>query len=210
MDKIKKVVDNCFKKLKKDYVMDPNDIRETYYDIYLTSKGVRNGTYLEIFKFGTLYDFLKKKNFNNENEYIEYLTEIFKELKELENIDFYIGKLFDGSDFKDTVYVYYKPRKTKLFKIIKIVEECNRTEKGGRNKLQSNIARLLSYEIVKYPNYDDFIIIDFKLVKDGFSIMGYYTSKDQLWKAYDKMTKINNALKEINEYCELVVSNDAA
>ena len=40
--------------------------------------------------------------------------------------------------------------------------------------------------------------------------MGYYTSKDQLWKAYDKMTKINNALKEINEYCELVVSNDDA
>lgn len=61
MDKIKKVVDNCFKKLKKDYVMKPNDIRGTYYDIYLTSKGVRNGTYLEIFMFGTLDEFLKKK-----------------------------------------------------------------------------------------------------------------------------------------------------
>lgn len=190
--------------------MKPDKIKETYYNIYLTSNGVRNGTYLEIFDFDSLDKFLKKNNIKNENEYIEYLTEIFKELKELDNIDFYIGKLFDASHFKDTVYVYYKPRKTKLFKIIKIVEECDRKEKGGRNKLQSNIARLLSYEIVKYPNYDDFIIIHFKLVKDGFSIMGYYTSKDQLWKAYDKMTKINNALKEINEYCELVVSNDAA
>ena len=39
--------------------------------------------------------------------------------------------------------------------------------------------------------------------------MAYYTTKNQLAKAYDKMVKINKALKKINEYCELVVSNDS-
>lgn len=210
MDKIKEVFDKCLNKIKKYSSIKPNEIRETYYNIFLTSKGVRNGTFLEIFNYWTLDNYIKIKNIKNENELVDDLTEIFKELKELNNIDFYIGKLYDGSDFKDTVYVYYKPRKIKLFKIIKIVEECDRYESGGRNKLQSNIARLLSYEIVKYPNYDDFIIIDFKLVKDGFTIMGYYTTKDQLWKAYDKMIKINKALKELKEYCNLVITDEKA
>ena len=210
MDKIKEVVDKCLNKIKKYSSIKPNEIRETYYNIFLTSKGVRNGTFLEIFNFGKLDNYIKIKNIKNENELVDDLTEIFKELKELNNIDFYIGKLYDGSDFKDTVYVYYKPRKIKLFKIIKIVEECDRYESGGRNKLQSNIARLLSYEIVKYPNYDDFISIYFKLANNNFTIMTYYTTKDQLWKAYDKMIKINKALKELKEYCELVITDEKA
>lgn len=40
--------------------MKPDKIKETYYNIYLTSNGVRNGTYLEIFDFDSLDKFLKK------------------------------------------------------------------------------------------------------------------------------------------------------
>ena len=197
--------------MKNDYVMDNDVIKETYYSIYLTSLGDRNGTYVEIFKFGTLYDFLDKKKFLSENDYIKYISNIFKELKEIENIDFYIGKLYDASWFKDTLYVYYKPRKNKLFKIIKVIENYDRKlilkNPGKNNKLHSNIAKLLSYEIVDYNNTNNFITIDYKLTSDGFSIMGYYITKNQLAKAYDKMVKINKALKKINEFCELVVSN---
>ena len=196
--------------MKNDYVMDNDEVRKTYYSIYLTSLGVRNGTYVEIFN-GTLYDFLDKKKFLSENDYIKYISNIFKELKEIENIDFYIGKLYDASWFKDTLYVYYKPRKNKLFKIIKVIENYDRKlilkNPGKNNKLHSNIAKLLSYEIVDYNNTNNFITIDYKLTSDGFSIMGYYITKNQLAKAYDKMVKINKALKKINEFCELVVSN---
>ena len=211
MEYIKEILNKCLEKLKNDYVMDNDVIKGTYYSIYLTSLGVRNGTYVEIFKFGTLYDFLDKKKFLSENDYIKYISNIFKELKEIENIDFYIGKLYDGSRFKDTLYVYYKPRKNKLFKIIKVIENYDRKlilkNPGKNNKLHSNIAKLLSYEIVDYNNTNNFITIDYKLTSDGFSIMGYYITKNQLAKAYDKMVKINKALKKINEYCELVVSN---
>ena len=213
MEQIKEKLNKCLEKLKNDYVMDNDEIKETYYSIYLTSLGVRNGTYVEIFKFGTLDDFLDKKKFLSEKDYIEYISNIFKELKEIENIDFYIGKLYDASRFKDTLYVYYKPRKNKLFKIIKVIENYDRKlifkKPSTKNKLHSNIAKLLSYEIVDYNNTDKFITIDYKLTSDGFSIMGYYITKNQLAKAYDKMVKINKALKKINEYCELVVSNDS-
>ena len=197
--------------MKNDYVMDNDEVRKTYYSIYLTSLGVRNGTYVEIFKFGTLYDFLDKKKFLSEKDYIKNMTNIFKDLRKIKNIDFYIGKLYDSSKFRDTLYVYYKPRKNKLFKIIKVIENYDRKlilkNPGKNNKLHSNIAKLLSYEIVDYNNTNNFITIDYKLTSDGFSIMGYYITKNQLAKAYDKMVKINKALKKINEFCELVVSN---
>ena len=213
MEKIKEILDKCLKKIKADYEMEYDEIRQTYYSIYLTSLGVRNGTYIEIFNFGTLSDFLDKKKFLSENNYIEYITNIFKELKEINNIDFYIGKLYDSSKFRDTLYVYYKPRKNKLFKIIKVIENYDRKlifeKPSTENILHSNIAKLLSYEIVDYNNTDKFITIDYKLTSDGFSIMGYYITKNQLAKAYDKMVKINKALRKINEYCELVISNDA-
>ena len=201
MEKIKEILNKCLEKMKDDdYIKGYQYHRETYYNIYLTSLGVRNGTYVELSYYSTL----------SENDYIKYITNIFKELREIENIDFYIGKLYDSSKFRDTLYVYYKPRKNKLFKIIKVVENYNRNLIGrnkSNNKLHSNIAKLLSYEIVDYNNTDKFISIDFKLTSDGFSIMGYYTTKNQLGKAYDKMVKINKALKKINEYCELVINN---
>jgi hypothetical protein len=128
MEQIIKIVDKCTDKLNKFQLNKntKNSIlydklsfnRETYYHIFLTSEGVRNGTYLE----------LRYKNLlsNNDNDNVTFLEDIFKELREINNIDFYIGKLYDNSKYKDTVYVYYKPRKTKLFKIIKFIEDFDR------------------------------------------------------------------------------------
>ena len=202
MEYIKEILNKCIEKIKDDYVMNNDEVRETYYSIYLTSLGVRNGTYVEIYT---------PKNSLSEKDYIKNMTNIFKDLRKIKNIDFYIGKLYDSSKFRDTLYVYYKPRKNKLFKIIKVIENYDRKlilkNPGKNNKLHSNIAKLLSYEIVDYNNTNNFITIDYKLTSDGFSIMGYYITKNQLAKAYDKMVKINKALKKINEFCELVVSN---
>ena len=75
------------------------------------------------------------------------------------------------------------------------------------NKLHSNIAKLLSYEIVNYNKTEDFITIEFRLSKDGFNIMSYYITKNQLQKTYDKLIKINKELRKINEWCELVILN---
>ena len=203
MEYIKEILNKCLEKNKDDYVI-KNDPKETYYSIYLTSLGVRNGTYVEIYT---------PKNSLSEKDYIKNMTNIFKDLRKIKNIDFYIGKLYDSSKFRDTLYVYYKPRKNKLFKIIKVIENYDRKlifeKPSTENILHSNIAKLLSYEIVDYNNTDKFITIYYKLTSDGFSIMAYYTTKNQLAKAYDKMVKINKALKKINEYCELVVSNDS-
>jgi hypothetical protein len=209
MEEIKRIVSRCIDKLNKDNKfritlydddkLTQKEIRSMYYTIYLTSEGVRNGTYLEI-RCDNL------SIFNGEKEYVEYLEETFKELKEIKNIDFYIGKLYDGSLFRDTLYVYYKPRKTKLFKIINFIEAFDRNNTNN-NKLQSNIAKLLSYEIVNYNKTEDFILIHFRLENDGFEIDGYYITKNQLQKAYDKMIKINKALRKIKEYCELVITD---
>jgi hypothetical protein len=206
MEEIKRIVDKCIDKLD-NIPKNTTLIREMYYQIYLTSQGVRNGTYLETtIKTCDIY--------KGEKEYVKYLEETFKELKEIKNIDFYVGKLYDCSKFRDTVYVYYKPRKTKLFKIIKLVEDfdrnkCRQETIKEENKLHSNIAKLLSYEIVNYNKTDDFISINFKLTNDGFIIDGYYITKNQLGKAYDKMIKINKALRKINEWCELVILNES-
>jgi len=206
MDNIKKIVNICADKLNKNYKykLDDKSLRSTYYDIYFTSVGVRNGTYLEIRAYNS--DIYNK----SEKEYVKYLEETFKELREIKNIDFYIGKLYDNSKFRDTVYVYYKPRKTKLFKIIKLVEDFDRSNVKQEtikleNKLHSNIAKLLSYEIVNYNKTEDFIHIEFRLEKDGFNIMSYYITKNKLQKAYERMKKINKALKQTKEYCELVI-----
>jgi hypothetical protein len=35
--------------------------------------------------------------------------------------------------------------------------------------------------------------------------MSYYITKNKLQKAYERMKKINKALKQTKEYCELVI-----
>ena len=135
MEQIKEKLNKCLEKLKNDYVMNNDEVRETYYSIYLTSLGVRNGTYVEIYT---------PKNSLSEKDYIKNMTNIFKDLRKIKNIDFYIGKLYDSSKFRDTLYVYYKPRKNKLFKIIKVIENYDRKlifeKPSTENILHSNIA----------------------------------------------------------------------
>lgn len=53
MEYIKEILNKCIEKIKDDYKMRTgyeyyigDEVRETYYSIYLTSLGVRNGTYV--------------------------------------------------------------------------------------------------------------------------------------------------------------------
>ena len=195
MEKIISIFDNSLKKLKKlaDYGILDNEIEISYYSIYLTSLGIRNGTYIELK--------LQLLNINNENEYVKILMNAFKDLRNIENIDFYVGKLYDASKFRDTLYIYYKPREIKLFKIIKKVEAIDRYNKEQMYKIHNHIAKLLSYDVVDYKHTEKLITIEFRLSKTQLDIMGYYTTKNKLPKAFEKLQEINKGLNNINEYC---------
>jgi len=202
MEEIIKIVDNCLKKLEKDYKMDKEDIITTYYNIYLTSLGIRNGTYIEIFKFGKLEKFIKSKKIKNEYEFIKYITNIFDDLKKIKNINLYVGKLYDSSFFRDTLYIYYEPNKQKIFKVIKQVEAIDRNKKKEVNKLQSKIAFLLGYEPINYSNIENFINICFK--SNNICIFSYYITKNKLNKTYERLLKIQKYFPD----CILEINNN--
>ena len=204
MEQIIEIFNNCLTKLKKinnRYGMLEDYIKEAYYSIYLTSLGIRNGTYLEIGHCRKI----KKEDNNLVKDYYN----AFKELRKIKNIDFYVGKLYDCSNYRSTVYIYYKPRKVELFKIIKKIEAIDRYNKEQMYKIHNYIAKLLSYEVVDYKHTSNFIVIDFRLIKNNFEIMGYYTTKNKLSKAFEKLQEINKGLKLINEYCELVILDES-
>jgi hypothetical protein len=204
MEQIIEIFNNCLTKLKKinnRYGMLEDYIQEAYYSIYLTSLGIRNGTYLEIGHC--------RKIKEEDNNLVKDYYNAFKELRKIKNIDFYVGKLYDCSNYRSTVYIYYKPRKIKLFKIIKKIEAIDRYNKEQMYKIHNYIAKLLSYEVVDYKHTSNFIIIEFRLTKNNFEIMGYYTTKNKLSKAFEKLQKINKGLKLINEYCKLVILNES-
>ena len=213
MEQIIEIFDKCLTKLKKinnrygmleeDLYINRDDlIKEAYYSIYLTSLGIRNGTYLEIDKF-------KKRNEDKDRNIVKDYNNAFKALKKIKNIDFYVGKLYDASLYRDTIYIYYKPRKVELFKIIKKIEAIDRYNKEQMYKIHNYIAKLLSYEVVDYKHTSNFIVIEFRLIKNNFEIMGYYTTKNKLSKAFEKLQEINKGLKLINEYCELVILDES-
>jgi len=214
MEQIIEIFDKCLIKLKKinnrygmleeDLYINRDDlIKEAYYNIYLTSLGIRNGTYLEIDKF-------KKRNEDKDRNLVKDYNNAFKELRKIKNIDFYVGKLYDCSNYRDTIYIYYKPRKVKLFKIIKKIEAIDRYNYNNElmYKIHNYIAKLLSYEVVDYKHTERFITIQFRLTKNNFEIMGYYTTKNKLLKAFEKLQEINKGLKLIKEYCELVILDE--
>jgi hypothetical protein len=204
MEQIIEIFNNCLTKLKKinnRYGMLEDYIKEAYYSIYLTSLGIRNGTYLEIGHC--------RKIKEEDNNLVKDYYNAFKELRKIKNIDFYVGKLYDCSNYRSTVYIYYKPRKIKLFKIIKKIEAIDRYNKEQMYKIHNYIAKLLSYEVVDYKHTSNFIVIEFRLIKNNFEIMGYYTTKNKLSKAFEKLQEINKGLKLINEYCELVILDES-
>jgi len=207
MEQIIEIFDNCIKKLKiinnSRYGMIGGYYnKETYYSIYLTSLGIRNGTYAEM-------GHCRKINEENRNLVKDY-NNAFKDLRKIKNIDFYVGKLYDCSNYRDTLYIYYKPRKIKLFKIIKKIEAIDRYNYNDEfmYKMHNHIAKLLSYDVVDYKHTERFIAIGFRLIKNNFKIMGYYTTKNKLPKAFEKLQEINKGLKLINEYCELVILDE--
>ena len=204
MEQIIEIFNNCLTKLKKinnRYGMLEDYIKEAYYSIYLTSLGIRNGTYLETGHCRKI----KEEDRNLVKDY----NNAFKELRKIKNIDFYVGKLYDCSNYRSTVYIYYKPRKVELFKIIKKIEAIDRYNKEQMYKIHNYIAKLLSYEVVDYKHTERFITIQFRLIKNNFEIMGYYTTKNKLSKAFEKLQEINKGLKLINEYCELVILDES-
>lgn len=213
MEQIKSIIDKALYELKDFIILDENEIIETYYNIYLTSLGIRNGTYVEIHDFDMERKLIEKFNMKNENDYIDFISNVFKGLKEIKNIDFYIGKLYDASRFRDTLYVYYKPRKNKLFKIINFIEKIDRYNEKTRNILNYKIALLLSYEPIK--NYldvwDNLISVDFTLT-DGskLSIISYWIlpTEKMLMNTYKKLVKINKGLKLINKRCILQIIDE--
>jgi hypothetical protein len=201
MEQIIEIFNNCVKKLNNRYEMLEDEIKQSYYSIYLTSLGIRNGTYIEIEKF--------KKERNEEDNIVKDYNNAFEDLRKIKNIDFYVGKLYDASHYRDTLYIYYKPRKIKLFKIIKKIEAIDRYDKKQIYKIHNHIAKLLSYEVVNYKHTERFITIEFRLTKNDFEIMGYYTTKDKLSKAFEKLQEINKGLKLIKEYCKLVILDES-
>ena len=203
MEQIIEIFNNCVKKLNNRYEMLEDEIKQSYYSIYLTSLGIRNGTYIEIEKF--------KKERNEEDNIVKDYNNAFEDLRKIKNIDFYVGKLYDCSKYRDTIYIYYKPRKVKLFKIIKKIEAIDRYNYNNElmYKIHNHIAKLLSYEVVNYRHSDRFILIQFRLTKNDSEIMGYYTTKDKLSKAFEKLQEINKGLKLIKEYCKLVILDES-
>jgi len=203
MEKIISIFDNCLKKLKtltnRNNLIDDDEIKITHYSIYLTSCGFRNGTYLELYFINDI---------KNEVEYVKTLMNAFKDLRNVENIDIYVGKIYDSSNFRDTLYIYYKPREIKLFKIIKKIEAIDRYNEEQMYKIQNHIAKLLSYDVVNYKHTEEFITIDFRIIKTNLNIMSYYTTKKNLVKTYDKLLELNKILYYHFDYqfCELVVS----
>jgi hypothetical protein len=205
MEQIIEIFNNCVKKLKKINNhrygnIDGDD--ETYYSIYLTSLGIRNGTYLETGQC---------RKIDEEDNIVKDYNNAFEDLRKIKNIDFYVGKLYDCSKYRDTIYIYYKPRKVKLFKIIKKIEAIDRYNYNNElmYKIHNHIAKLLSYEVVNYRHSDRFILIQFRLTKNDSEIMGYYTTKDKLSKAFEKLQEINKGLKLIKEYCKLVILDES-
>jgi len=191
MDEIKKIINNCYKKLNGSKLKIDKEI--IFYNIYLVSNGIINGCFIPFYK----YDIPTELHLNNNNDIIDYITNVFKELKLINNIDFYIGKLRDSSYYNDTLYVYYKPKKEELFKYIKIIEN-----KKNKINIYKNLAKILSYEILDNSKKNNNIIV--KFIINNKSFYAYYTTKYKLYKSYDKLLEIKKYFSE----CYLQISND--
>ena len=117
-EKIKEIVDEIFQKIKKDFKLTINDDEKiiVYYNIYLTSYGIRTGTFIDNFSKFYNYKIIFDKVKNLEG-YDKYFSDLFKKIKTIDNLDFSIGAYYDASNFKDIIYVYNK----KFYKKIKKV-----------------------------------------------------------------------------------------
>lgn len=198
LTKIKEIIDVIFMKFKKDFDINisNDDLTSIYYNIYLTSYGIRNGTFIDNFT-----NFEKLKTIK---EFDKYLTKLFRPLKEITNIAVSIGAYYDASKSKDTIYVYNKNNYNQIKNSMKYLND--RIDKDIEIntlsiKLQSHIANLLGYDKIK-RNYKEifdytktlqvsYILCDFKNKKQ-FKILNYVSYKNNLVKAYERLQIMNN------------------
>jgi hypothetical protein len=107
MNYIKKIINRCLDKLDKKYFkIDSKYINKIYNNIFLISQGLKLNTYIEL-------EYTIFAIFNNNDINVKYLTEIFQDLREINNIDYIIPSLYNSRRNYDIVYIYYNPKKIK-------------------------------------------------------------------------------------------------
>lgn len=204
-EKIKEIVDVIFMKIKKVFNINISneDLVSIYYNIYLTSHGIRTGTFIDNFTNFTNFKIIFEK-LKTIEEFNKYFTDLFKPLKGITNIGVSIGAYYDSSKFKDTIYVYNKLCYNQIKNSMKFLND--RIDKNKEIdtisiKLHSHIANLLGYDKIKRDYKEAFdhtktlqisyILCDFKN-KKRFEILRYVSYKNNLVKAYERLQKMNN------------------
>ena len=200
-EKIKEIVDEIFQKIKKDFKLTINDDEKiiVYYNIYLTSYGIRTGTFIDNFSKFYNYKIIFDKVKNLEG-YDKYFSDLFKKIKTIDNLDFSIGAYYDASNFKDIIYVYNKKFYKKIKKSMNYLNkrlESNKKINITDNKLQWHIADLLGYDKVKHKyNYDENKSLGVSFIlknnKKEIEILAYQSYKKYLIKNYERLHKMNN------------------
>lgn len=208
---------NVFKEINKNLA--EFSIPETLFfqgssiNVYLTSKGIRTGTFVELYSL-KIYEKLK-----SEENYVRFINKSFTSILDIDNIGFIVGSFYDNSYKKDTVYVYNKKLVSSVKKDIKFLEDTsiNNINKDILDpillKRHKKIAKLLSYDVIDYKDfilgtailYDLNYIIYFKEKMVGaIPYMSYLKNK----KHIEKLNKITNAIYGLGmEWkCELKIN----
>lgn len=214
---IKKTWNLISNKLEKELnvVYTQEETIEIYYTLLLVSYGIRHGTYIEgnieskyVEKTKRIYDFENKK-------FCDLIYRIFSKIKTIDNLDIYVGAIYDNSTNRDTIYIYNK--NNPFIGNIKKLENIKRT---GINTPISNIhryiAELLGYDVVKYKHfYDDenalTVRYNIQDVDTGkfYNILSYISYKNRLVKNYEKLKNMNKILKQLGSTCYLTIIDTA-
>ena len=208
-DDIYKIINNIYEKyknedeIKNNKAIRINEVIEITYNIYLTAIGFRNGTYI--------FDGFSALNRNNIDDIIEIL-------KKLNQIHINLDVLYNR--YLGEIYVYNKRKEKNIMKCIKWLENPKYKNKRKTNKItsydnkrESKIAYLLSYDVVDYRNIftsKNAILINFIIREQDkrINILGYYSYKSNINKAYERLIKLNKLLKPLNKSCSLVISDN--
>jgi hypothetical protein len=225
------IINEIVSKIKKDLhiKIDKRTIKETCYDIYLTIHGFRNGTFIEFintYQNKLEFNKINKINYDTYDDFFEnkyfvmYINKLFAKLfKQFKNIKLYVGALYDSSYHKDTIYIYNTKNEPKIMKSINYIEKRvykiskKKMTTKIRTKAQKHIAKLLSYDIINYNDFQNgdknLIGVDFGLTdKSKMGIFGYYTYKQKIPAAEKRLKKLNTILKPLHKSCKLFIDNE--
>lgn len=196
-NKIKKLIDEILLKLNEDFNFTLTDEDKTiiYYNIYLTSYGIRRGTFIDNFGNYKQINIIMTKT-KNIDGYYNYFKKLFNKIKKIKNLDFAIGAFYDSSFFKDTIYIYHQPSYNKIKKSMKYLNNRLKLTKPINtinDTLHGHIANLLGYDKVKYKDaYNNKTSLSINFMFNNFYIMSYQTYKKNLITNYEKLQNINN------------------